>query len=184
MAGASNSKSPKANMKRVVAKESTNSAHKGKKISPKPGAQRYSLRSALDGVRVLRSMSNGKSNSPVMSDKSNSRSRSKSKSKSPVKKSVSLPVQPVTERRKKKKVRKVTADEFSKIRNRIYYLLKRISYEQNLIDAYSGEGWRGQRFVIYTLYCPHCLVIFVLFLMFSPDSSSDFFLISFLLLLL
>lgn len=144
MAGASNSKSPKANMKRVVAKESTNSAHKGKKISPKPGAQRYSLRSALDGVRVLRSMSNGKSNSPVMSDKSNSRSRSKSKSKSPVKKSVSLPVQPVTERRKKKKVRKVTADEFSKIRNRIYYLLKRISYEQNLIDAYSGEGWRGQ----------------------------------------
>ena len=151
MAGASNSKSPKVNLKRVVAKESTNSAHKAKKISPKPGAQRYSLRSSLDGVRVLRSMSNGKSKSPVMSEKSNSRSRSRSKSKSPVKESVSLPVQPVTERRRKKqKARKVSADEFSKIRNRTYYLLKRISYEQNLIDAYSGEGWRGQRFVIYT----------------------------------
>ncbi|KAJ0980254.1 hypothetical protein J5N97_008509 [Dioscorea zingiberensis] len=83
---------------------------------------------------------NGKSKSPVMSEKS----KSKSKSKSPVE-AVSLPVQPIIERRRrKKKVKKLSDDEFSKIRKRVQYLLKRIGYEQNLIDAYSGEGWKGQ----------------------------------------
>ncbi|KAK7280295.1 hypothetical protein RJT34_25357 [Clitoria ternatea] len=47
--------------------------------------------------------------------------------------------------RKKKKMRREegVTDQFSKIRANLRYLLNRISYEQSLIDAYSGEGWKG-----------------------------------------
>ncbi|KAL6964076.1 hypothetical protein U1Q18_035131 [Sarracenia purpurea var. burkii] len=47
-------------------------------------------------------------------------------------------------KRKKKQVRKFPVDEFSRIRRHLRYLLHRIVYEQNLIEAYSGEGWKGQ----------------------------------------
>ncbi|XP_010466095.1 PREDICTED: homeobox protein HAT3.1-like [Camelina sativa] len=33
-------------------------------------------------------------------------------------------------------------DEYTRIKKKLRYLLKRINYEQNLIDAYSLEGWR------------------------------------------
>lgn len=47
-------------------------------------------------------------------------------------------------KKKKKKTRKEGInDQFSKIRAQLRYYLNRISYEQNLIDAYSGEGWKG-----------------------------------------
>ncbi|KAL3515339.1 hypothetical protein ACH5RR_022241 [Cinchona calisaya] len=47
-------------------------------------------------------------------------------------------------KRKKKQTRKIPVNEFSRIRAHLRYLLHRIKYEQNLIDAYSGEGWKGQ----------------------------------------
>ncbi|XP_074275487.1 uncharacterized protein LOC141599400 [Silene latifolia] len=46
--------------------------------------------------------------------------------------------------RKKGEVKGKTTDQFSKMRKHLRYLLHRISYEQNLLDAYSSEGWRGQ----------------------------------------
>ncbi|PNY12115.1 homeobox KN domain protein [Trifolium pratense] len=52
-----------------------------------------------------------------------------------------------TKERKKKKKKKTRKeginDQFSRIRAQLRYYLNRISYEQNLIDAYSAEGWRG-----------------------------------------
>ncbi|XP_027155738.1 pathogenesis-related homeodomain protein [Coffea eugenioides] len=75
------------------------------------------------------------------------RSRSQEKSKESEKKDVVEDA--ATEayrrkRRKKKQRRNIPVNEFSRIRAHLRYLLHRIKYEQNLIDAYSGEGWKGQ----------------------------------------
>lgn len=50
-------------------------------------------------------------------------------------------------RRKKKRLRNnVDLDDALRIQRRIRYLLIKMKLEQNLIDAYSGEGWKGQRY--------------------------------------
>ncbi|OIS97315.1 PREDICTED: pathogenesis-related homeodomain protein [Nicotiana attenuata] len=47
-------------------------------------------------------------------------------------------------RRKKKHSKHIAVNEFTSIRGHLRYLLQRIKYEQTLIEAYSGEGWKGQ----------------------------------------
>ncbi|XP_057788187.1 pathogenesis-related homeodomain protein [Salvia miltiorrhiza] len=76
------------------------------------------------------------------------RSRSQEKTKAPE------PVENVNEGsaigekkkrgRKPKNMQKTTVSEFSSKKTHLRYLMHRINYEQNLIDAYSAEGWRGQ----------------------------------------
>ncbi|KAL6525948.1 hypothetical protein OROHE_015472 [Orobanche hederae] len=47
-------------------------------------------------------------------------------------------------RKKQQQHKKDNVNEFSKTKSHLKYLLHRIKYEQSLIDAYSGEGWKGQ----------------------------------------
>jgi len=51
-------------------------------------------------------------------------------------------------RRKKKNSQRdsMDHDDASRLRRRTRYLLIKMKLEQNLIDAYSGEGWKGQRY--------------------------------------
>ncbi|KAG8376385.1 hypothetical protein BUALT_Bualt09G0058000 [Buddleja alternifolia] len=47
-------------------------------------------------------------------------------------------------RRRKKRKNNVELDEASRLQRRTRYLLIKVKLEQNLIDAYSTEGWKGQ----------------------------------------
>ncbi|KAK9074000.1 hypothetical protein SSX86_006595 [Deinandra increscens subsp. villosa] len=74
--------------------------------------------------------------------------RSRSQEKPKVQEPVDVPSQDAESKEKKrKKMKKIKKDhnnEFSKIKTHLRYLLQRKEYEQNFIDAYVGEGWKGQ----------------------------------------
>ncbi|KAI4295722.1 hypothetical protein L6164_035738 [Bauhinia variegata] len=100
------------------------------KKTPKSLKKKYMLRSLGGSDRALRS-----------------RSQEKPKAPEPNSSLVNADISRENKRRgrKKKKTRREEgmSDEFSRIRTRLRYLLNRVSYEQSLIDAYSGEGWKG-----------------------------------------
>lgn len=61
-------------------------------------------------------------------------------------------------RKKKKRREEGITDQFSRIRSHLRYLLNRISYENSLIDAYSGEGWKGYRYLYFIIILWLCSV--------------------------
>ncbi|KAM4088726.1 hypothetical protein ACJW30_07G090400 [Castanea mollissima] len=97
------------------------------KRTPNSLKKKYKLRSLVASDRVLRSRTPGKPKAPESSNNSAHVSTVEEKKKNI----------------KKKRGKRVVADEFSRIKSRLRYLLNRISYEQSLIEAYSSEGWRG-----------------------------------------
>lgn len=104
--------------------------HRGMK-TPKTLKKKYLLRSSASSDRALRSRTRGKSEELESNDKVADATLSEGKR---------------SRRRKKRRPRIEIADEYSRIRKHLYYLLNRISYERNLIEAYSSEGWKGLRY--------------------------------------
>eukprot|EP00268_Persea_americana_P032875 TRINITY_DN3250_c0_g1_i2.p1 TRINITY_DN3250_c0_g1~~TRINITY_DN3250_c0_g1_i2.p1 ORF type:complete len:531 (+),score=116.21 TRINITY_DN3250_c0_g1_i2:291-1883(+) len=103
------------------------STHREKRTSSNLVSSKYVLRSSLEGARGLRSETVGACETAhtcidavhASTERRNNRQRGK-------------------------ETKKVLRDEFFSLRKRFRYLLTRMSYEQSLIDAYSGEGWKGQ----------------------------------------
>ena len=126
------SEPPPENVARYSGLDQSGSAPKdlANKRTAKLVKRKYKLRSSVSGSRVLRS-----------------RSQEKPKASQPSDNFVNASASRERKGRKKKRMNKTTADEFARIRKHLRYLLNRMSYEQNLIDAYSAEGWKGQRYV-------------------------------------
>lgn len=55
-------------------------------------------------------------------------------------------------KRKRKKKGNQEHDDALRLQRRTRYLLIKVKLEQNLIDAYSAEGWKGQRYLACLLY--------------------------------
>lgn len=110
------------------------------KRTSKSRKKQYMLRSLVHSDRVLRSRTQEK---PKSHELSNTLSN------------IGNGVEKRMKERKKRRGTRVIADEFSRIRKRLKYFFNRIHYEQNLIDAYSSEGWKGTRCVFSTSYLLH-----------------------------
>ncbi|TQE01284.1 hypothetical protein C1H46_013100 [Malus baccata] len=107
------------------------------KQNPKSRKKKYVSKSSVGSDRVLRSKTGEKTKNPKLSNDVSTLESSNS---------VANPSNVEGKRRKKRKKRqlnKVIDNEFSRVRKHLRYLLNRISYEKSLIDAYSGEGWKG-----------------------------------------
>ncbi|QCE08478.1 remodeling and spacing factor 1 [Vigna unguiculata] len=124
------------NFSEKVSNSPTNSQlrRKGKKNS-KLLKKTYMLRSVGSSDRALRSKTKENPKTPEPSsnlvdcNNNNNNSNDGGKRKA---------------RKKKRKSGEVgITDQFSRIKSRLKYLLNRIGYEKSLIDAYSGEGWKG-----------------------------------------
>ncbi|CAI9099278.1 OLC1v1036066C1 [Oldenlandia corymbosa var. corymbosa] len=57
---------------------------------------------------------------------------------------VDMGLQKVKKRRKRKRKSNAVLDEAARLQRRTRYLLIKVKLEQNLIDAYCTEGWKGQ----------------------------------------
>lgn len=127
------------------------SRRKGKRNS-KLLKKTYMLRSIGSSDRALRSKTKENPKTPEPSsnlvDFNNNNSNAGGKRK--------------TSRKKRKSGEVGITDQFSRIKSHLRYLLNRISYEKSLIDAYSGEGWKGYRCVHFIITL--CLVWLVIYI--------------------
>lgn len=117
---------------------SKNSSRYGCKDEQNSSSRKKS-RSLVSSDRVLRSRTGEKPEAPKLSNNVATLESSN------IVANVSDGKEEKRKKRKKKHLERDSADEFSRIRRHLRYLLNRINYEKSLIDAYSGEGWKGNR---------------------------------------
>ncbi|XP_078430296.1 homeodomain-like protein with RING/FYVE/PHD-type zinc finger domain-containing protein [Wolffia australiana] len=110
----------------IVNKSNIRLSRHGKKVATRKG-RTYPLRSSFSSSRVLRSESKS---TPFTTPP-------------PPSSETSVNVGKAKRKRRRKSQTEVT-DECLLTKKRVRYLLNRMNYEQNLIDAYASEGWRGQ----------------------------------------
>ncbi|KAK4378480.1 hypothetical protein RND71_000342 [Anisodus tanguticus] len=99
------------------------------KIPGQPRKRKSISGPPISSTRLLRSRSKEKSGAPEVNDTVVTHDATEEKKR---------------KRRKKKHSKDIAVNEFTRIRGHLRYLLHRIQYEQTLIEAYSGEGWKGQ----------------------------------------
>ncbi|KAK9097260.1 hypothetical protein Sjap_022757 [Stephania japonica] len=112
----------------AATKNSMSTTVKEKVVSLRSVKRKYILRSSAGSPRILRSRS-GRTSKPV-----GSTSTTQNVIVSDARKG----------KRKRRTLKKASNDEYSKIRKHVRYFLNRMGYERSLIDAYAGEGWKGQ----------------------------------------
>ncbi|KAI3922381.1 hypothetical protein MKX01_006070 [Papaver californicum] len=96
------------------------------RASPNSKKKRNAVRSSLSSPRVLRS-----------------RLRDTSKAPDLVGVSININTEVAKTRKKRKRTNKTLDNVFEKTKKRVRYLLNKTNYEHCLIEAYSGDGWKG-----------------------------------------
>ncbi|XP_040381582.1 homeobox protein HAZ1 isoform X2 [Oryza brachyantha] len=148
-------------------KQTAKRGRKGSQISP---SKTYPLRSSHSSVRLLRSASKKKNETPTVTTNDNTavqRVAKKRKRSKPLRPAPSRGLRSASEKKNKahnelvndsagvqpaEKKRKVgrppkggtPKNDYLSIRKRVRYILNRMNYEQSLIQAYASEGWKGQ----------------------------------------
>uniref|UniRef100_A0ACD5T8G4 Uncharacterized protein n=1 Tax=Avena sativa TaxID=4498 RepID=A0ACD5T8G4_AVESA len=115
-------------------------ANRGKKGSQVLASRNYPLRSSDGTVRILRSRS-VEEKSPNDSVHTLIEKAAKEPHSDPVN---TLVKRAAKKTKKGKPTKKSSDNEFSKIRQRVRYILNRMNYEQSLLEAYASEGWKRQ----------------------------------------